>query len=186
MEWFNNNAKASVGKVTVDLWGNPYSASHTAAPAKSELKKTIYDPCPPGYMVPPIGVWDAVSRGGCKYVTYGLNVPDADGGYSYYPYAGYISDLNSGESANRSKLGWFAYYGFDYAAQGSTHGDRLAVRMHSSQTSNFAGAYMGSTTFYVFTGSGDPDGDNSSYNNYPPYYANVRQAGCPVRCMKID
>ena len=45
------------------LWGNPYSVHHMVNIGK--IMKTIYDPCPAGYKVPPQDVYGAFLEESC-------------------------------------------------------------------------------------------------------------------------
>ena len=69
-----------------NLWGNPdYRTIHPL----EELTKTIYDPCPPGYMVPPASVYVAFGdETRLEYIVNGLLFRGDFGQISFYPYAG--------------------------------------------------------------------------------------------------
>ena len=73
-----------------NLWGNATSGS--IASAKS--KKSIYDPCPPGWKVPDRTAWVAATfRKRDIDVIYGADMfyDNARTAWTYYPYNGYIS-----------------------------------------------------------------------------------------------
>lgn len=73
-----------------NLWGN--STSGSIASAKN--KKSIYDPCPPGWKVPDRAAWDILTfqRQNAE-VTYGTNMyyDSTRTTWAYYPYNGYLS-----------------------------------------------------------------------------------------------
>ncbi len=83
-----------------NLWGNATSGS--IASAKS--KKSIYDPCPPGWRVPDREAWDAATFKDCnRKLTYGTDMYYGSNSkvWSFYPYTGYLS-CESGEWMYRS------------------------------------------------------------------------------------
>ena len=186
-EWYNS----ALVRVTQTLWGNPKwnlatqdgTGNHTGDATLSELKKTIYDPCPPGYMVASEKVWDAVDEESIELLDNGVIIPDGNKEDSFYPYAGYITALNSTERAD--KLGWFAHAGFDPEASGSTHEERRAAFVYTSQTGLYNGeggwnAY-GASFFSVRIMKGD-DPDELQFDGITSH---IRQRGMPVRCMKM-
>ena len=68
------------------LWGNPY---YTKNVSLTNLHKSIYDPCPVGYMVPPANtflIFGDLSR--CEYVDSGIIVHGDYGQTNFFPYAG--------------------------------------------------------------------------------------------------
>ena len=70
------------------LWGNPdYGKNHLV----KDLTKTIYDPCPVGYMVPPANaflIFEDEER--TQYTEAGLVVRGDFGQTDFYPYAGRV------------------------------------------------------------------------------------------------
>lgn len=70
------------------LWGNPdYGKNHLV----QDLTKTIYDPCPVGYMVPPANaflIFEDEER--TQYTESGLVVRGDYGQTDFYPYAGRV------------------------------------------------------------------------------------------------
>ena len=70
------------------LWGNPdYKVIHPL----NELVKTIYDPCPPGYMVPPANTFVAFKdKSKLEFITNGFLFRGDYGQISFYPYAGRV------------------------------------------------------------------------------------------------
>ena len=81
------------------LWG--YQNEHT------DLQKTMYDPCPPGYMVADMRVWQNISgyeRGGGWHSGSGVNLTVASNNV-WYPFQGYIeSDGTENLTRNMVRL----------------------------------------------------------------------------------
>ncbi len=189
-EWYNTGG--GLARVTADLWGNPKyllatqngTGTHPFDATLAELNKTIYDPCPPGYMVASEKVWASVDEESIELLSNGVLIPDGNGENAFYPFAGYISALNSTELP--AKLGWFAYTGFDFAAQGSTHDEKRAAYVHTSQTGlcypfNSGYCAYGASYLSVCIYNWDDETD-ISYNGIA---SRIRQTGIPVRCMRM-
>lgn len=73
-----------------NLWGNATSGSVPSA----KSKKSIYDPCPPGWKIPDRAAWDAATFQRRNIdVTYGADMfyDIARTAWAYYPYNGYLS-----------------------------------------------------------------------------------------------
>lgn len=73
-----------------NLWGN----ATTGTTLSTASSKSIYDPCPAGWRVPPVAAWDKTSfrkagnaTPGGWYMYYG-----ASSKTTYYPFTGYLSD----------------------------------------------------------------------------------------------
>lgn len=76
-----------------NLWGNATSGS--IASAKS--KKSIYDPCPPGWKVPDRAAWDTSAFKCCDYkLQYGMNMyyNSSNAKTAFYTYNGYLNGEN--------------------------------------------------------------------------------------------
>ncbi len=196
-EWFNG----SVATITADLWGNPYAmhngTDHMYQATMDELRKTIYDPCPPGYMVPPEWAWETLSMSDCTVDNYGLTFA-LENGDMFYPFAGYgdSGDAWGGDS------GWYGYPGYAPRKNPSDgkwhHNCRNVVACWSS----------GSECGYWRSGL-DWDRDNyhhakmlhylqdeeasqntvqvneSSQAHFYPKYSHIRERCCSVRCMRM-
>ncbi len=185
-EWFNDG-KSSLATVCADLWGNPAwqfcstANIHPYQALRSELKKTIYDPCPPGYMVPPETAWTGIDAESIVILDNGVLIPTASGD-SFYPFAGYISDLNSWEN---DTMGYYAYNGCTI-----TRRDRVCARVYSSytgldsewQTLDIAPNHFGGCSLSVHVNDGDPI--TPEYLVFEPMYQSNRQRGHNVRCVK--
>ncbi len=192
-EWYNTGS--GLGRVTQLLWGNPKwnlatieglgpNGIHPGDAELGELKKTIYDPCPPGYMVACEKAWTGVDEESIELLDNGVLIPDDNGEDSFYPFAGFITALNSSE--REDKLGWFAYAGFDPSAMGSTHEERHAAFVYTSQTGYFPGGTIGwdaygASYFSVRILKWDDPNDLT----FDGITSHIRQRGMPVRCMKI-
>ena len=190
-EWFNEGS-SSLQTVCADLWGNPAwknattTNPHPYQAQPEELKKTIYDPCPPGYMVPPETIWTGVDpetvtlvENGVIVPTYieinGMSKPNPSG--SFYPFAGYISDVNSWED----NTGYFGYNGCTITGRESR-----AARVYSSYTGlqspwaqEQAQNHYGGCSLSVHFNDGDTE-----YLKVEPMYQSNRQNGYNVRCMR--
>ncbi len=82
--------------LNIYLWGNPDYGKNRML---KDLKKSIYDPCPVGYMVPPANtfmIFEDESR--TQFTETGLVVRGEYGQTSYYPFAGrlYESQTSAG------------------------------------------------------------------------------------------
>ncbi len=82
------------------LWG--YQNEHT------DLEKTIYDPCPPGYMVADMRVWQNIAQyeksGGWQSGT-GVNLSVASNNV-WYPFQGYIESDGTEHAVNNMVRLW--------------------------------------------------------------------------------
>ncbi len=195
-EWFNNST-SSLATVCADLWGNPQwmlcstSNPHPQSSRMSELRKTIYDPCPPGWMVPPEGTWALVNK---KYdvevVDNGLYIFD-----SFYPFAGFGSISNEGAPENNRGNGWYGHIGF-HDEFGAGRYDRV-MQVWTNCTGkasywwpNPDHPYLHAPDMYgainissqLWLGHFDDVNDQSYFESD---YSHIRQRAIPVRCMKI-
>ena len=190
-EWFNGDVKT----ITADLWGNPYAmhngADHLYVAPVSELKKTIYDPCPPGYMVPPEWAWDSFTMDNCEVGNNGLTFTELNGN-SFYPFAGFgdEGDVYGGDN------GWYGYPGYTPNSDGQKyhHNVRNVVCCWSSGCANSFGR-TGDVNYqdvYMFSYLQDEEATqntvmvnaNSTAHLYQKF-SHVRQRCCSVRCMKM-
>jgi len=77
-----------INSLNNNLWGNP---DYTRSYPLSELKKTIYDPCPPGYIVPPVNAFILLKdKTRLQFVTNGFILRGDYGQTSFYPYSGRV------------------------------------------------------------------------------------------------
>ena len=188
-EWFNNS-NSPLATVTADLWGNPFmmhcsTANEHPFPARlSELQKTIYDPCPPGYMVPPETTWEAIDKEEITFNDEGIFIP-TENGASFYPFSGYTSPLSGGEPETGN--GWFAFKDFD-ASHTTSHNEGVWAGAYTSCTAyNPQDPDNYTNYFFAFFMSGffmkwDPYDAPHFY--FDPKQSRARGYGMPVRCVK--
>lgn len=191
-EWFNG----SVLTITADLWGNPYALhngiEHLYPATMDELRKTIYDPCPPGYMVPPEWAWDSFTLDDCTVSDYGLTF-SVENGDSFYPFAGFgdSGDAYGGDN------GWYGYPGFTPNSDGTRyhHNMRNVVACWSSASAynydpNYNSEnYHHASMFYYYQNEEASDNKVMVSESSPafliPRYAHIRERCCSVRCMRM-
>ena len=197
-EWYNTGS--ALPRFIANIWGNklhlfatyeePGFDVYPNSLPLSEHKKTIYDPCPPGYMVPPETTFELAGLDAsiCDY----LIIPGDKGvimqmanGDSFFPYAGYISGLNEDEKGDLANCG---YYGFNgYVRRHGREVYRIACVYTSATGTNpgvgpedFRWACFGSKYMGVWVNFNMDDGFQ-----FDPKANHVRQYGRPVRCMKV-
>ena len=198
-EWFNTGPNLSF--VTADLWGNPsykWQANqdfpvppHDFPASRSELKKTIYDPCPPGYMVPPPMAWEMITKNDLRVTDDGVYMPTFDG-ESFYPFAGFLSPLNTTEMGYEYTLGWFAFKGMRETtwARRSTHTvETVVAAVYTSQTGSYDWWVDTHGQWEMFGGSYIEayieESDPVTFENLRFKLGHrVRVYGYPVRCVK--
>ncbi|MBO4417735.1 MAG: BACON domain-containing protein [Bacteroidales bacterium] len=192
-EWFNDS-KSSLATVCADLWGNPAwqfcstANIHPFQALRSELRKTIYDPCPPGYMVPPETCWTGIDAESIVLLDNGVLIPTASGD-SFYPFAGYISDLNSWEQDDQ---GYFSYNGYvnKYFKNGDARDMRVAMvytsytSLHAPWDYDHAPNYYGGGRMKCWIGNVSSDQIIRKNLEFESMLAGVRQNGLNVRCVK--
>ena len=134
------------------LWGNPDYRNPKPA---EELTKTIYDPCPVGYMVPPASVFVFLKDAPRYYFINGFLIKGDYGQLSFFPYAG------------RVVQGEYEAYGYDPT-------EYCVALWSSSVTTYNTNVYDGGSCFHfqaskqrMFFNAGDR-----------------RSRGMPVRCVK--
>ena len=191
-EWFNG----SVETITADLWGNPYAlhngTDHVYQATIDELRKTIYDPCPPGYMVPPEWAWETLNMDNCTVSDYGLTF-DEENGQSFYPFAGFgdEGDMYGGDN------GWYGYPGYtpnkDDAGK-YHHNVRNVVACWSSCSASSIirtgdENYQDANMFYYMQTEVAGDNRVMVSENSPAFlyqkYPHIRERCCSVRCMRM-
>ena len=98
----NDWVATSSDKQLDNLWGNPNTTT-SANPSKGS--KSIYDPCPPGWRVPPQGTWVGAASSNSPWANIGRTIF----GKSYYPGAG-------GRSHDSGQLCFVGRYGFYWSS----------------------------------------------------------------------
>jgi len=110
-----------------DLWGNADGNKVDAATnARPYGVKTIYDPCPPGYMVPTIDAFTAFSTSwivGSYLNGYFFRGSSSDTAGIFFPAAG---EINSGGSL--ASMGADSYYYTGSITRGSNNSHQLQVK----------------------------------------------------------
>lgn len=135
------------------LWGNPdYYRTHPMA----EMVKTIYDPCPAGYMVPPAHVFAFLrDKSRITFVENGLNVRGELGQTGFFPYSGGV-------------------LGSVWDGWGGTSAEACLVLWNSSAARYYLRDNDGAAVARVAKNSG-----SAEFNK-----ADLRARGIPVRCIK--
>ncbi len=196
-EWYNIGL--GLARFTANLWGNPrhlyntYSEGVRPDPypnsvSLSELHKTIYDPCPPGYMVPPETTWMAIDETAITILDTGVLIP-TETGDSFYPFAGTIcggwqdpGGNYGAEFYNKDKSGWYGYHTYDGSLSRFGRSIFREACVYTSCTGLYAGEYMGATYMTVYINNEISDNERWNFNSGEEH---VRAYGRPVRCMKI-
>ncbi len=142
------------------LWGNPFGYDGTPY----NIKKTIYDPCPPGYMVPPRYIWNNFTYNGVNSDDPGFfNVTAlfSNGWHFYY------------QEFRKGKTTWYPACGYRPCIPGNI------------QYSGTLGSYWSSSPF---SGTTDLDHSSGFHFNIGSVYPNSprkgRADGSPIRCVK--
>lgn len=131
-----------------------------------DTEKSIYDPCPVGYMVPPQETWAGIAASDLQFISQGF-FQLLDGGKKvFFPYAGSVDDEDG-------------YSGYYEKSDGSTR-VKLYCRLWMTGVANYSGKPVGAQQLQVSFDSKDEryfvDG----------YVADMRHRLVPVRCMKIQ
>ncbi|MBQ1168656.1 MAG: BACON domain-containing protein [Bacteroidales bacterium] len=207
LEWYNTG-RGHLANVTADLWGDPkhmYATvgegaidHHPKSSQIGELRKTIYDPCPPGFMVAPEKTWQLVGmkpddQYAISFIDDGVIIP-TENGDSFYPYQGYIATLQSGEVGYKDRLGWFGFKGYKdvLPPEGNPgtmcHDSRTQASVYTSCTGTYnmwtddnepSSQWLCYGGKYIYL---SPDGNYSDQSG--SLFGSVRQRGFPVRCVK--
>ena len=152
-----------------NLWGD---YAHATQSSVSKRQKTIYDPCPFGYMVPQDEISTLFASHAVSMSDKGMTVGD-----SFFPYAGY-KGVDKGVS---SLSGAWRYVG----QKGDYMSSKIDANGHRSRTYI---SKSGSWTEYGADNDGDGDGDSERrYTSriYADDMANRRTAAS-VRCVKRE
>ena len=165
-EWYNG----VLARIDHTLWGNPdYSDVHPL----SEYQKSIYDPCPAGYMVPPQDTWEGLGESDLQFVKTGF-FQLLDGGKKlFYPYSG---SCDQGNADNRD-CGYTGYYG--YEAEGTRDGYWFC-HLWTSATGTYAANPIGGQQLQV---QFDPKEEVYSVAGA---VGDIRSRMVPVRCVKMQ
>ena len=153
-----------------NLWGD---YDHSSTQTVSKRQKTIYDPCPFGYMVPQDEITTLfTSNTATHLVDKGMKIND-----SFFPFAGY-KGVDKGVS---SLSGAWRYVG----AKGDYMSSKIDANGHRSRT------YISNVDSWVEYGAdNDGDGDGDAERRYTSkIYADDmanRRTAASVRCVKRE
>lgn len=144
------------------LWGNPTTSAVKLNPAQGF--KTMYDPCPPGWRVPPADTWTSFSKSG--YGTGQANDRNTTGIFSY----GWVFYSSPGNLTS-SPTSFYPAAGFRSYSDG-----KMSMM-------GYSGKYWSSSTF---TTSASNYGSILDFNTVgvQPIYLSTRAYGYPVRCIR--
>ena len=137
-----------------NLWNatqDTFVTSSTNAANAAPIVKTVYDPCPVGTCLPPVGAWTAFTSsnidGAFNYGYAFFAGPDKTGGTTFYPATGSMSTMNltsTKVAASLSKVGTgFSYWSGN--ANNKTSGFNLNCYNKGAPTNTY-----GSNRQYVF------------------------------------
>ena len=153
-----------------NLWGD---YDHSSKNSVSKRQKTIYDPCPFGYMVPQDEITTLFTSNVATYLEdKGMKIND-----SFFPFAGY-KGVDKGVS---SLSGAWRYVG----AKGDYMSSKIDANGHRSRT------YISNASSWVEYGAdNDGDGDGDAERRYTSrIYADEvanRRTAASVRCVKRE
>ncbi len=175
MEWYNGK----LATVVADLWGDPYNAGKLLVlPCDQEttvddIYKTLYDPCPPGYMVAPAFVFNGLKDSDVEFVGTGAKL-SFGGAEMFVPFAGYGDEGNVGGY----DVGYYGYTDF-YKLNANRGSDRTAIFWLGSTGRYRDGNFLAGTMIYLATNSpGHDEFREISIMNH------IRARAQPVRCMR--
>ena len=142
-----------ISTIVDGLWGNP---DHTGNATFDQLVKTIYDPCPPGYMVPPANTFVILSNKRClQFIVNGIVLRGDYGQTSFYPYAGRVYQGS-----------WEAF---------GHHPENICLALWTSDVGIYnSSVYDGGSSVYY-----EVSKDRMRLN-----HGDFRARGIPVRCVK--
>ena len=132
----NNSYDWQSNTVKRDLWGNPGITWSGTLNSESGIK-TCFDPCPPGWKVPPRGTWNAIF--GTTTVTTNINVtPNASGGFAM-GYNFYYTAVRSGPTTFYPAVG-YRHYNTGIFKGGGTSAD-YSCSAQSNENSKYIGFF---------------------------------------------
>lgn len=156
-DWVATSSGSS-GNQLDNLWGNPNTTTSTNT---SKGSKSIYDPCPPGWRVPPQNTWTGfTSTGGNTSTSSQFNVSGSFNiGWTFY-----TGGSKSGSTTFYPAAGYRSYGSGQLGSVGS-------------------GGYYWSSSPYS-SGSGNAGSLYFSSGNVRPLYGDYRAYGFSVRCVQ--
>ena len=97
--FISNPSTYNITSGGVNKYTNAWNANQSSLGAGDKIVKTVYDPCPPGYSLPPINAWNAISISNVSGTfSNGWNFwskPKGAGETIFFPAAGSMSTSNS-------------------------------------------------------------------------------------------
>ncbi|MDE7126782.1 MAG: hypothetical protein K2O58_02655 [Bacteroidales bacterium] len=165
-DWYYGEDPASRSGRIDDLWGNANMT--TDKNCGTAGTKSIYDPCPKGYMVVSPAILDEVESN--------FEIGSVMNGSTEYRYVRYCYDGTNYDS-------WaFARYRNGADAGGpASNNIRIAAYWSNSTECSYEGSSKNARC--MFFDAGNPDGGIGNITE-PLKYSNGRSAGFSVRCMK--
>ena len=146
--------------------------------------KTIYDPCPVGYMVPPAEAMGNLGSCEAEYIEQGAYLT-IDGEKVYFPYSGILSQQDS--HGYETHDGWYGNYGDTDSATG---GWGYSCRLQTSTTVQYSQTWGGAgdrlTPSQLVVGL-FPTPPAFFLNNQivTGFNGGFRAQGASVRCVRI-
>ncbi len=110
----NNTNWISTNDYCSEIWNNPTDTQYRNEIANDPnltVNKSLFDPCPPGWMIPEVYVWSVFTWPSSEYYRYGYDMnmtADSDGPKAFYPAQG-CRHVDGGGASLRN-LGSFGYY----------------------------------------------------------------------------
>lgn len=142
-----------ISNIVDGLWGNP---DHSGNTTLDQLVKTIYDPCPPGYMVPPANTFVILSNNRrLNFIVNGIVLRGDYGQTSFYPYSGRVYQGS-----------WEAF---------GHHPENICLALWTSDVGIYnSSVYDGGSSVYFEVSKGRMRLNHGDF----------RARGIPVRCVK--
>ncbi|MCM1176332.1 MAG: hypothetical protein NC308_00165 [Clostridium sp.] len=165
-DWYYGNGTGSRENCIDDLWGNPNMT--TDKNCGTAGTKSIYDPCPKGYMVVSPAILDEVESN--------FEIGSAMNGNTEYRFVKYCYD-----GTNYDSWAFARYRNGNDAGGPASNNIRIAAYWSNSTVTSYEGTSKDARC--MFFDAGNPDGGVEGITG-PSKYSNGRSAGFAVRCMK--
>lgn len=165
-DWYYGDDPASRQGRIDDLWGNPNMT--TDKNCGTTGTKSIYDPCPKGYMVVSPAILDEVENN--------FEIGSVMNNTTEYRYVRYCYD-----GTNYDNWAFARYRNGADAGGPASNNIRIAAYWSNSTETSYEGTSKNARC--MFFDAGNPDGGIEGITE-PAKYGNGRSAGFAVRCMK--